>query len=277
MTNTDQITAWGGSVGKTWVRFNAQLDRQLEPIGAEVARRLAPLDGCAILDVGCGAGATSRELAGLAGPGGKVLGVDISTPMLELARQKSDAANLTYVEADAQTHAFEPDSIDVLHSRFGVMFFDDPPAAFANLRRAARPGARLAFACWRSPAQNEWLQLPMRAAAGLFPERPTFDPVAPGPFAFADDARVRQILEQSGWTGVGTEPLDLQIGGSNLEDTVQMMIRVGPLGAAIREAGPTPEMMAQADALVRPAVEPYATADGVLFPSATWIVTARNG
>lgn len=275
--NADQIAAWNESTGQTWVKMNAALDRQLEPIGAAMLERAGLHPGQKVLDIGCGAGATSRQAAAAVGPDGSVLGVDISEPLLELARERSaDFTNLDFLLGDAQTQGFGAKAFDRAISRFGVMFFDDPTAAFANLRRACRPNARLCFACWRAPEENPWLTLPMQAAGPLLPPQPPADSRAPGPFAFADARRLRDVIPGAGWRELLIEPLDVKVGGADLEETTTLMVRVGPLGRAIRDAGPTPELMAAVTDAVRESLRPFIGPDGLsAMPSASWIVTAR--
>lgn len=275
--NADQITAWNEATGQTWVKMNAGLDRQLEPIGDAMLERAGLHPGQRVLDIGCGAGATSRQAAEAVGPEGSVVGVDVSEPLLELARERSTAlANLEFLMGDAQTQAFEPKAFDRVISRFGVMFFDDPTAAFANIRRACRPNARLCFACWRAPEENPWLTLPLKAAGHLLPPQPPADPAAPGPFAFADPRRLREVIPGAGWRELLIEPLDVKVGGGDLDETTTLMVRVGPLGRAIRDAGPTPELMAAVSDAVRESLRPFIGADGLsAMPSASWIVTAR--
>lgn len=275
--NAEQITAWNEGTGQTWVKMNAGLDRQLEPIGNAMLERAGLRPGHRVLDIGCGAGATSRQAAEAVGPSGAVTGVDISEPLLGVARERSAGqANLQFLKADAQTARFDTQAFDRAISRFGVMFFDDPTAAFANIRRACKPGARLCFACWRGPEENPWLTLPMQAAGHLLPPQPPGDPLAPGPFAFADARRMREIIPGAGWRELMIEPLDIKVGGADLEETTTLMVRVGPLGRAIREAGPTPELMAAVTDAVREPLRPFIGADGLAaMPSASWIVTAR--
>lgn len=275
--NADQITAWNDSVGRTWVKMNAGLDRQLQPIGVELIARAQLAEGQSVLDIGCGAGATSLAAAQAVGPAGRVLGVDISAPLLGLARERAAGmANLSFLEADAQTQAFEDKAFDRVISRFGVMFFEDPTAAFANIRRGCRPTALLAFACWRQSSENAWLGLPMQATQHLLPPPPAGDPDAPGPVAFARAARVRDILGGSGWRDVRIEPFDVKIGGGDLEQTTELMTRVGPLGHAIRDAGAPPELIQAAADAVREVARQYLGPDGLCWmPAATWMVTAR--
>jgi len=269
---SDPATYWNGSAGDTWVAMADQLDRELETLGHAVFERARVAPGDRVLDIGCGTGRTSAQLAERVGPTGTVTSVDISAPMLALARARHP--HLTFVEADAQTHPFAEASADVAVSRFGVMFFPDPIAAFANIARALVPGGRLAFVCWRPAEENPIMTVPLSAAlaAGISPPAPK-DPNAPGPFAFADSERVAKILHEAGFVEISHEANDERIGNSSFEDTLELSLRVGPLGAMIREQ---PELRDQAIDAVRAALETYRVGDVVLMPSATWFVTART-
>lgn len=276
--NADQAAYWNAGAGDTWASLQDRLDHQLEPLGLRAMAALAPRPGERVLDVGCGAGQTSLALAGAVAPGGSVLGVDISHPLLEVARRRGEGiAGLTFQEADAQTASFEAASFDAAFSRFGVMFFSDPPAAFANIRRALKPGGRLAFVCWRRPDENPFMSLPMAAAMAHLPAPavppPTPDPHAPGPFAFADPDRVRGILAAAGFTDVELTPHDQKIGSGDLDQTLAVSLKVGPLGAMLREH---PDRRDAVVAAVREALAAHDGPDGVKLPSATWIVTARS-
>jgi ubiquinone/menaquinone biosynthesis C-methylase UbiE len=276
--NREQIEGWNNAVGKAWTRFQKQLDVQHAPVGAKVLETANPRPGEHALDVGCGAGATTLDLAKAIGPEGRVTGVDISAPLLAIARAylpDEDAAPIDWLQADAQTHAFQPQSFDLISSRFGVMFFDDPTAAFANLHAAMKPSGRLVFACWRTEQESPWLTLPIEAVEPIAP-RKTPAPGAPGPFAFADPDRVRAILTDAGWRDVAIAPYDAMLGGLSLEETTRVMTRMGPAGAALREAGATPELMAAGEAAVRAAFKKYETPEGVvLTPGGVWMVTAK--
>jgi SAM-dependent methyltransferase len=273
-TNEAQIDYWNDAAGPTWVRFQAQLDRQLTPLGAEALRVLAPAAGERVLDVGCGCGDTSAQLAGRVGAAGAVVGVDISAPMLAVARARpvaAGAATPDFRQADAQSADLGAAAFDAIFSRFGVMFFADPQAAFANIRKSLRPGGRMSFVCWRPLAENPWMREPMEAARPFLPPAPPSDPLAPGPYAFADPDRVRGILEGAGFSGVAIDPFDARIGGADIEQTLALTFRVGPLGAALREHPQYADVLAEA---VRGAISPYDTAGGVLMPAAVWIVSA---
>ena len=277
--NADQIAYWNAAAGETWVAQQDRLDRQLQPLGRAAIDALDPAADERLIDIGCGCGQTSLELAGEVGPDGAVTGVDISAPMLEVARRRAAGAglgNVRFLEADAQTHPFPPGGADGVFSRFGVMFFADPPAAFGNIRKALRPGGRLAFVCWRPLALNEWMMLPMRAALSQMtapPAPPMLDPLAPGPFAFADPDRVRGILTEGGFSGVEIEAHDSLIGGNGLEETIALSLRVGPLGMMLRE---NPDQRERVIDALRAALEPHAGPSGVFLPAAVWIVTART-
>jgi SAM-dependent methyltransferase len=232
-----------------------------------------------VLDVGCGCGQTSLQLVGRVSPDGSVLGIDISGVMLDRARQRAreqGEARVRFEHADAQTHALIPESFELVFSRFGVMFFADATAAFANLHQALVPGGRLAFVCWQGLDRNPWMRVPLAAAARhiSLPEPPA--PGAPGPFAFADTERVRGILEAAGFVDVGFEPQqgELWVGGrGSLDQTVDFVLQMGPAGAALRSAGETARPAVARS--VREALEPYASDEGVRMPAAAWIVTGR--
>lgn len=275
--NSDQIAYWNATAGETWASMQDLLDHQFQPISARVLQALAAAEGERVLDVGCGCGATTLAIAQAVGGGGRVLGADISRPMLAVARARIAQAGLRQaeaMEADAQAHAFEPGAFDAAFSRFGVMFFAQPQAAFANIRRAIRPGGRLAFVCWRPLIENPWMLVPAVAALQRLGEAPpAADPLAPGPFAFADPDRVRGILDGAGFADVSLTPFDQPIGPPSLEAGVALAMKVGPLGAVLREQPDKAPMVVDA---IREALAPYVTPDGVRLPSATWIVQARN-
>lgn len=276
--NSQQIQEWNGAVGVHWVTEQETMDALIRPFGAAALRAAAPQPGERILDVGCGCGDTSLALARAVGPTGRVLGLDVSAPMLGLARQRaSGVANLSFTEADA-SKASLTGLFDVLYSRFGVMFFDDPPSAFAHLRKAMKSGGRLAFACWQGPRENPWASVAAAAArqAAALPA-PQSDPNAPGPFAFADCDRVKGILETAGFRDVQAEAFEalVQIGAS-ARGAAEMASRIGPVSRVFRDTpvDKHPAMLAAIEA----ALTPHAAADGsVALPGRVWIVTARTG
>jgi len=272
---------WNGASGDNWVEHQVRLDPMLEAFGKAAMAAAEVRRGDYILDVGCGAGSTSFALARQAGPGGHVLGVDISPQLIAKARANTAASGAAHFQlADAATAAFDREGFDLLFSRFGVMFFDDPVSAFRHMRQALKPGGRLAFACWRSAQENDWVRLPMAAIRDLV-ALPLVDPAAPGPFAFADPGRIDQLLTEAGYQDVVIEPFDAQIPyghGDTREDAIDDAVRlgfaVGPLARAL--AGQPHDIRLRAADAVRAA---FATCPGdtsILIEGASWIVTARR-
>lgn len=276
--NPDQIAYWNAQTGDTWATLQERLDRQLEPLGLAAMAALSPKAGERILDIGCGAGQTTLALAQAVAPGGDVLGVDISQPLLEVARKRgAGTPGVSFSEGDAQVATFEPAGFDGAFSRFGVMFFADPPAAFRNIGQALKPGGRLAFVCWRRPDENPVMVLPMTVAASRLPPelaaRPGPPGEGPGPFAFADPARIRTILTAAGFEDIEIKPHDEKIGSGHVDQAMDVALRVGPLGALLRENPQYRDAVVEA---VREALTAHETPNGVRLDSATWIVTARR-
>lgn len=271
IANTDQAAHWS-EAGQAWVKHSGPLDRFLDNVTPPLLEAAFPGPGGRVLDIGCGYGSTTLAMARNVGPDGRCVGVDISAPMLDLARRRAAGlTNVEFREADAQTADLGREAFDAVMSRFGVMFFANPDAAFANIRRAARPGGRLAFVAWRSPLENAFFAAPALAAAALMPTVPAPDPEAPGQFAFADAGKVRGILERSGWADIVVDALDAPVAISQ-DDAMELLLGVGPAGAAIR-ADPTlkPKLT---DAVNR-ALEPYREGDRLKVTAACWLVTAR--
>jgi SAM-dependent methyltransferase len=273
--NADQKAFWNGPVGERWAQRQADMDRNLTDATAATLKCAAAKAGERVLDIGCGAGQTSVMLAEAVGSHGHVTGVDISAPLLGVARARTkDARNVDFVEADASEHAFAPD-YDLVFSRFGVMFFDDPPAAFANIREALKPGGRLVFVCWRPPAENQWVALPAAVAKNLLPPQPPSDPLAPGPFAFADPKRVEDILTKAGFRAVAFEKLDGHMNlGHDPDNAATQMTQIGPLSRALTDAGDD-ALREKVRVAVRDAFAKIATADGIAPGIACWVVSAR--
>ncbi|HEY5761018.1 MAG TPA: methyltransferase domain-containing protein, partial [Steroidobacter sp.] len=256
--NQDQVTLWNEASGRTWVEMQQVLDRMLAPFVAPLIDAAFPGAGGRVLDVGCGAGATTLAMAKRLGVSGRCVGVDISGPLLEAAEAQAAAERIsaaTFVQADAQTHAFESDSFDAMISRFGVMFFDDSEAAFGNLRRALRIGGKLAFVAWRSPAENPFMTTAKRAAEPLLTSMPAPDPNAPGQFAFADGERVRRILAASGWSDIQLERLDVE-GTASEPELLAYVTKLGPVGLALKEMNDEKLRTSVIDA-VQAAFQPY--------------------
>jgi len=275
-SNRDQIAFWNDAPGATWAKLQDALDRQIDPLGREALGRLAPRAGERIVDIGCGCGQTSHELAALVGASGAVLAIDVSRPMLEVARARPQPApgpRIEFREGDAQIEPLAAGWFDAAFSRFGVMFFGDPVAAFRNIRRALRPGGRIAFVCWQELASNDWMRVPLEAARPYLPPSAPVDPHAPGPFAFADAERLRRILTEAGFASPRIEPFEADIGGTSLDETLKIACRIGPLGATMREH---PELLPAVGGAVRAALARHLGADGVRMRAAVWIVGASN-
>jgi len=274
--NADQIAYWNGPGGQRWSDRQAAQDILLAPISDLLIDRIKARPGERILDVGCGCGGLSIALARQVVPGGSVLGLDISAPMLERA-QASVAADMPveFVLADATVHPIPPASFDALVSRFGVMFFAEPVLSFANLRRALKVSGRVVFACWREPKANPWMMAPLQAVYRHVPKLPEMAPDDPGPFAFASEARVRRILGEAGFRDVALEScalsLDIAI-GEGLEAAVQSALEIGPASRALAEH--PPELRAAAIESIRETLRPYLRGDSVALPGAIWLVTA---
>jgi SAM-dependent methyltransferase len=276
--NAEQIRFWNETLGPRWVEAEAALDAQIAPLGLAAMERARVAPGERAVDVGCGCGQTSLQLAERVGLSGAVLGVDVAAPMLERARARAAGrANLRFAHADAQTHRFD-ERFDLVYSRFGVMFFADPVAAFANLGGALRPGGRIAFVCWQGLERNPWVLVPLRAAASVVPLPAPPAPGAPGPFAFADPQRVRGVLAGAGFSEVALEPLEGELGigaGGDLEQAVRFTMQMGPVSAALREAGADEAVRERAAEAIRAGLAPLATPSGVRAGYAAWVATAR--
>jgi SAM-dependent methyltransferase len=273
--NEDQIKFWNEKAGQDWVELQERMDANMSGIHAALMAFAAPAPGMAILDVGCGTGTTSMALAAIAGATGRVSGVDISKPMLGLARQRAGQAGLkiAFAEVDAATQVFAPEH-DLVFSRFGVMFFDDPARAFANIRTALKPGGRLAFVCWRTPSENPWASAPLAAARPFLPEPPPPDPLAPGPFAFADPERVKDILGKAGFGGITVNKYDgVMVMGRDMDSVAAQTLRIGPLFRALGEADDAAQ--AHILAAVRAALEKFRAPSGEIAPpTACWLIGA---
>jgi SAM-dependent methyltransferase len=277
--HTDQVAYWSGEGGDNWLAREARIEAAVAGLGRRAIAAAAAKPGEHVLDVGCGTGPTSRALARAVAPSGSLLGLDLSVAMMAEAARRAAADGLTnarFVAGDASTHVFEPASIDLLFSRFGVMFFGDPASAFAHLRRALKAGGRLTFLCWRTFKENGWAFVPFIAAAPFLPPLPRPAPDDPGPFAFGDQARVRQILADAGFTDIAVEPIDetMTLSASGLDDAVIQATEVGPLTRALRDA--PPQARDQVVAAVRAALAKHMADGAVRLPAACWLVKAVN-
>ena len=277
--NAAQIAYWNDRAAVTWTTFQERLDTLFEPLTALALDAAAPAPGERIIDIGCGCGATVLALAGRVGPTGQVLGLDISEPMAARARERiGDAglANAQVVVSDAAVHAFPPASADLLFSRFGVMFFADPTAAFANLRGAIRPGGRLLCAAWRPLAENPWFTVPMQAARALLPPQPPADPDAPGPFAFANPDRTSGIFRDAGWRDVALTRQDVPMrfaAAGEIDRATEFATRVGALARMLAEVDPA--LRPRIRSAVADALRAYDSPAGISLSGSIWLISAR--
>jgi SAM-dependent methyltransferase len=276
--NAAQAEYWNGSSGRRWTERQEMQDAMLRPISDRLLATALPQTGERVIDVGCGCGATTIEVARRVAPEGDVLGLDISAPMLERARQRAPAdLPLSFALADATIHDFAPGAADLVVSRFGVMFFADPVLAFANLRKGLRRGGRIAFACWRAAKLNLWAVTPLREALKHAPPLPEAGPEEPGPFSFADEERVSRILGEAGFDDILLAPhaLDVDIAmGRGLDEAVVSAMSIGPTSRML--ADQSEEVRAAVAADIRAAFAPLARGDRVPLGAAVWIVTAVN-
>lgn len=272
---SEQAKLWNGSAGCAWVEAQAMLDRTLQPFEDLLVELVSAGGAQRVLDVGCGTGSTTRAIARVLGVEGRAVGIDISEQMIEAARMLAgqDRSPAEFICADAQTHAFVPASFDWIVARFGTMFFTDPVAAFANLRRSGTKDATLRTIVWRSPEENAFMTTAERAAASLLPNLQSRRADAPGQFGLADARRTRAILEESGWTNIDIQPID-RVCTLPESELIRYGTRFGPVGVALREADP--ETRARVAGAVRAAFEPYVHGAEVRFTASCWLVSARS-
>lgn len=276
--NADMIEYWNGTGGAAWIARQEAQDADIALVTSKLLARAELRPGERVIDIGCGTGNVTVEAIRLVSPKGQVLGVDISEPMLERAKARlSGTGDVTLVQADATVYPFPEAAFDAAVSRMGVMFFAEPAKSFANIRRALRPGGRLAFSCWRGLGENPWVSVPLGAARAHAPAQkpPSLDD--PGPFSFGSEARVRGILGAAGFAEPSFEKLDLErdlAQGRGLEHAVTSAMNGGPAMRLFANA--RPETMRAATEAVRRALAPFARGDRVPMAAAVWIVTARN-
>jgi SAM-dependent methyltransferase len=275
----DQATFWNGPGADRWVRDQILLDALLSSFSEAALGAAETLKGESAVDVGCGCGTTTLELAKLVSPSGRVVGLDLSAPMLARAKEACRGLDqVTFTEGDASEAIFDYGAFDLLFSRFGVMFFPDPKGAFQHLRLALAATGRVSFVCWRSYDENPWAKAPIEAVADIFGHPDPSPPDAPGPFSFGDASRVRSILEGTGFHEVNVRPFDAPMAfarAGTLEDAAREVAVIGPVSRLL--VGRSDEEMRAALAAIGKVLPPYASPNGgVSFPGAAWIVTASN-
>jgi SAM-dependent methyltransferase len=268
-----QIEAWNGPMGQQWAANEARTERNLTEVTQALLRAANPQPGERVLDVGCGCGGSSVAFAAAVGPTGHVLGADVSAPMVAVAKATA-LPQAAFVLADAAAYDFAPASFDLLVSRFGVMFFGDPAAAFANLRRAMKPGGRVAMACWRPVAENPWVRVPMGTLRAVLPTiPPPAGPEDPGPFAFGDPARVTRILTEGGFAAPAFAKFDFDmVFPADPAVAANVIMQMGPAGRIMREQ--TDEVRASALKAITDAIAPFQKDGRIAMGGAIWLITA---
>jgi len=266
---------WNSKVGEEWARQADRTDTMFAALTEATFAALALRPGERVLDIGCGAGATTLNAARQVGAQGQAVGVDISAPLLAVGRSRAEhaGARIDFVEADVSAGAVAGAPFDAAFSRFGVMFFENPVDGFAGIRSNLRPGGRMTFVCWRSPKENTWASAPIAALAPLLSAPlPPSDPTAPGPFQLADSDKIKTVLAQAGWRDMAITPWDGDfILGTDPDDAASFALRIGPSARAIADNGLDP---AAAEQLIVERLRQSMTTQGVALAGACWIVTA---
>lgn len=279
IANTDQADYWSTS-GRSWAAHQAEMDKLLAAPLDALLTHAAPAPGEHVLDIGCGTGASSLKLSDRIGPGGRVTALDISAPLLDMARARGEAAgraNISYLQGDAQVHPFPPAGADLVFSRFGTMFFSDPVAAFTNLRAATRPGGRLAMICWQGAPENPWFMLPMRAAMERLGRPEPMDPHAPGPMAFKDIDRVTGLLRDAGWSQVAGTLIEVPLSPPQTpRAAADLATTIGPATRLMREKNGTEDDLAAIRSAVETAFAACLGPSGLRIPARLIVYTGTT-
>ncbi len=273
-----QVEAWNGAMGEQWAANEARTERGLAPVLEALIAWAAPPHGGRVVDIGCGAGGTTLRLAHEVGPTGEVIGLDVSAVILQAARTRlAETPNARLELADALTWTLEGPPADLLFSRFGVMFFGDPVAAFANLRRALAPGGRFAFAAWAALEDNPWIDLPLQAALAVIPPPPPADPDEPGQFAFGNAARVSRILHDAGYGPIRQRAFDfaMRYPGDDPARTAAGLTEMGQVGRLLRER--PADQRARATDAIAAAIAPLIHDGWATLPARVWLFEAGSG
>jgi SAM-dependent methyltransferase len=273
----DMVAYWNGAGADRWIGESARTEAMLSRVAELLYLRARLHPGETVLDVGCGLGPTTVELAHRVAPIGRAIGLDVSKEMVDRARRRAAGiANIEFIAGDAASHRFAAPFADLLFSRFGVMFFGDPIAAFTNLRQAMKPNSRVLFACWRRLSENPWMLTPLLAAYEHVPRLPPAEPNEPGPFSFADADRISAILSTAGFNKPSLAPAELTFdvaGGAGMDAAVHQTMAMGVTSRALQDQ---PQLVRDAVAVsIRKALAPYARDGHVELPGAVWLVETR--
>jgi SAM-dependent methyltransferase len=277
VVNVEQAEEWDGREGDHWARHADRYDALSQRITPHLMETAAVGTTDRVLDVGCGCGLTTRTAA-RAATAGSVLGTDLSAAMLHEAERRARAEGLTNVrfeQCDVQVNAFSPAGFDLAMSRFGVMFFEDPVAAFVNIASAIRLGGRLVFLCWQDLDRNDWIMVPAAGALSYVPFPDLGSEGAPGPFSLADPDRIRRVLTEAGFGGIDVSEIGEQMFlGDNAADATEFLQGTGM--ARLLFEGVDADTERKAIDAVRNALEPHEQPEGIWLGSAAWLVAATR-
>jgi SAM-dependent methyltransferase len=262
-------------MGHSWVSQQAVISDVFTSVTSVSLDAAGVGPGEHVIDIGCGTGDTLLAFANAVGPSGAVLGVDVSVPMLDFAKYRALEARLSnaaFALADATNYLFEPRWADLVYSRFGVMFFEDPIRAFTNIRSGMKAGGRLVFVCFRTMPESSWFSVPIEAARPYAPPQPPADPTAPGMFSFAREERLRGILTEAGFREIAVKATDVPIHGKDIAQSMAFITQAGPLPAFLENA--SDEQRERATDAVRNALAAKIGTDGRGLHAGLWLVSA---
>ena len=278
--NKNQKDFWSGKGGDIWVERQNAMDTMLSPLGEAALNKLNFNEKENVLDIGCGCGHTTLNIAKRIGPSGNVTGLDISEPMLKRAKESAvemSISNTSFKCVDVQTEDLGDQIYSAAFSRFGVMFFEDSIAAFKNINKSLISGGYLSFVCWQSPAVNPWQSLFIQEVK-KFLDLPSPPPRSPGPFAFMESEYVSSILEESKFQDITIEGHEAEVNmfsGRSLSDSVKDYISINPVVTQMLKESSENQIAEIVNSGIE-AFSPYYSEKGLIFPSATWLVTARK-
>ena len=278
--NKNQKDFWSGKGGDIWVERQNAMDTMLSPLGEAALNKLNFNEEENVLDIGCGCGHTTLNIAKRIGPSGNVTGLDISEPMLKRAKESAvemSITNTSFKCVDVQTEDLGDQIYSTAFSRFGVMFFEDSVAAFKNINKSLISGGYLSFVCWQSPAVNPWQSLFIQEVK-KFLDLPSPPPRSPGPFAFMESEYVSSILEESKFQDIRIEGHEAEVNmfsGRSLSDSVKDYISINPVVTQMLKESSENQIAEIVNSGIE-AFSPYYSEKGLIFPSATWLVTARK-